>query len=514
MNTARLRQIANWLIHFPLHPFILAIYPILGLLAVNLTEVNGREVTEPLQVALAAVVIIFIVTRLISRNWQLAGLLTSLFLVWFYAYGHIYNQVKNFNVFGIVVGRHRYLIILWSAIILAVAIWMIKKHRSFPSLTLYLNIVFLILVAIPGVQIGAFYIQNNSNTKTQAAEPQPPLISWTSSTTLPDIYYIILDGYGRADALQQVERIDNSAFINRLQQLGFYVAECSHSNYTRTALSLTSTFNMEYLQTLNPQVDPGASTAWLLPYLKHNLVRQQLEQLGYQTIVFKNPWETLVWDDANIVYKSSVSGVLSPFEYLLLSTTVTWVYLDGQQVASTQLAYHSNYQDTLYALDKLQDVPKIPGPKFVFAHLVIPHSPYVFGPDGEYIDIRPYDTINNLYTDEDHRRGYTSALTYINKRMLEILPKLIQSSKTKPIIIVAGDHGTGEFATVTWNLEAFYTPDSQPLFYEDISPVNIFRVLFDAYYNGKFDLLPDKSYISTGGQYFNFQEIPNPCTSR
>jgi hypothetical protein len=227
--------------------------------------------------------------------------------------------------------------------------------------------------------------------------------------------------------------------------------------------------------------------------------------------VFENPWEGMVWDDAAIVYRPTGSSLLSPFEYLFLSTTVIRVYLDVQQAESQQI-YYTNYVDTLYALEQLQNVPSIPGPKLVFVHLVIPHSPFVFGPDGEFIDIRPYDIVNGIYTAEDHKRGITAAVTYINKRMLEIIPKLIQASKTPPIIILAGDHGTGGSITVTMNLEAFFVPGSQSIFYETITPVNIFRVVFDSYFNGSFALLPDKGYFSAGGKYFNFQEIPNECS--
>ncbi|HEX9090963.1 MAG TPA: sulfatase-like hydrolase/transferase, partial [Anaerolineales bacterium] len=327
----------------------------------------------------------------------------------------------------------------------------------------------------------------------------------------PDIYFIILDGYGRSDAVENVEGVDNSAFLNNLQQLGFYVARCSQSNYTRTLLSLASAFNMEYVQALNTQLTPNQDTAWLVPYLKHSLVRQQLEQLGYKTIVFKNPWEAWVWDDAAIVYRSSGRGLLPPFEYLLLSTTVMRIYLDRQQAGINQLANYTNYEDTLYTLDQLQNVPKISGPKLVFVHLVIPHPPFVFGSDGEHIDIPPYDTVSNLYTDEDYRRGYTAAVAYIDKRMLEILPRLIQDSDTPPVIILAGDHGIGESDTVTQNLEAFYAPGVGSNFYAQITPVNIFRVVFDVYFNGNFSLLPDHSYFSAEGKYFNFKEIPNGC---
>jgi Sulfatase len=495
----------------PLHPFFLVVYPIAGLLAFNVSQIYASDAFKPILIALFATTFVLCALRLIFRSWQLAGVLTSLIVVWFFVYGHLYNLVKGLSVLGLLVGRHRYLIIIWSGIILAIALLLIIKSQVVSGLTFGLNIISLILLGLSIVQISAFYLRNQFTPATAIQSVSTPLISWTNKSPPPDIYYIVLDGYGRSDALKTVEGIDNSAFLDSLKQLGFDIAKCSQSNYTRTLLSLTSTFNMEYIQTLDPQLTPDQDTAWLIPYLKQNIVRQQLEQIGYKTIVFTNPWEGWTWDGAAMVYKPSGAGLLSPFEYLLLSTTAVRVYLDEREAQSTHIAYYTNYEDTLYTLDKLKDVPSISGPKFVFVHLIIPHSPFVFGPDGEYINITPYDTVNNLYTDSDHTRGYTAAITYIDKRMLEIIPKLIQTSKTPPIIILAGDHGTGESNTVTWNLEAFYVQGQQSPFYATITPVNIFRVLFDSYFNGGYGLLPDRSYFSTNDQYLNFQEIANQC---
>lgn len=496
----------------PFYPLILAVYPILSLLAINVDQIYLRDALKPALIALISATILLVVLRIIFRDWQIAALLASLLMVWFFVYGHLYNQIKNFSIMGQIIGRHRYLILVWTAIIVSVAFLLIRSHRSLPNLILGLNLISLILISIPLVQVGAYQFRSLLHPKTPVVTGNT-LIAWTNSASPPDIYYIVLDGYGRADALESVEGIDNSAFINSLQQMGFYVAQCSQSNYTRTLLSLASTFNMDYVQSLDPHLTPDQDTSWLYPYLKHSLVRQQLEGLGYKTIVFENPWEAMVWEDAAIVYRPNGSGLLSPFEYLLLSTTVVRVYLDTEQARTSKLAYYDNYEDTLFTLEQLQKVPEIPGPKFVFVHLVIPHSPFVFGANGEFITIMPYDTVNNLYTKEDHQRGYAAAVTYINKRMLEILPKLIRSSKTQPIIILAGDHGTGESNTVTQNLEAFYTPGSQSALYATITPVNIFRLIFDSYFKGNFGLLTDNSYFSAGGKYFNFQEIPNHCNA-
>ncbi|MGE5124389.1 MAG: sulfatase-like hydrolase/transferase, partial [Acidobacteriaceae bacterium] len=494
----------------PAHPFFLAAYPIISLLAFNISQIYTRDAVQPLEIVLLSTAIILVLLRLLTRSWQIAGMLTSLAVVWFFVYGHLYNQLKSFSLFGLIVGRHRYLLVAWTVLIIALAFWLVKRFHSLPNLTMGLNLISIILVCLSLTQIGIYKIRNQLNQN--APTDIPALISWDKSSRPPDIYFIVLDGYARSDTLERTEGIDNSAFVKDLEGMGFYVAKCSQSNYTRTLLSLGSTFNMQYVQSLNTQLRPDQDPSWLVPYFKHGIVRQQLEQLGYKTIVFKNPWEAWVWDDASIVYRSSGRGLLSPFEYLLLSTTVTRFYLDQQQAGTSQLANYTNYEDTLYALDQLQKVPDISGPKFVFVHLVIPHAPFVFGPDGEYIDIRPYDTVRNLYTDEDHRRGYTAAVTYIDKRMLEILPRLIQGSATPPIIVLIGDHGTGDSTTVTQNLEAFFTPGSSSPFYANITPVNIFRVVFDTYFNGNFGQLEDHSYFSAEGKYFNFWEIPNKCT--
>lgn len=498
---------------FPLHPFLLTAYPIVALLGFNIDQVYAREATTSLILSLSITALALVVFWLLFRNWQFAGLLTSLLVVWFFLYGRIYGIVNGISLFGLLIGRHRYILITWSLVFISIAFWFLKRKRLYPVLTRYLNIFSVILLCLPMIQIGNFYFRNLGNSTPLVDNITDPIVSWSDGSNPPDIYYIVLDGYQRADVQENVFDIDISPFLSGLQQMGFYIADCAQSNYTRTILSISSTFNMDYIATFKPEIKPNEKTDWLLPYYKHSIVRQQLELLGYQTIVFKNPWEKMVWEDAAIVYRSSGTALLSPFEYLLLRTTMARIYLDYQQAKNWNLSDYENYEDTRYALEQLPRIPDIPGPKFVFAHLVIPHSPFVFGPDGEYINI-PYDAdAGNIYTEEDGRRGHTYAVNYINKRMLEILPRIIEDSKTPPIIVVAADHGspTGGMENAVRILAAFYAPAARSQFYETITPVNLFRILFDTYFNTNLGLLPDRSYYSAQGQYFNFLEVPNNC---
>jgi hypothetical protein len=499
--------------YIPIHAFFLAAYPIVSLLAFNIDQIYAQDALKPLLISFSTTAMILCGLRVLSKNWQLAGLLTSMLVVWFFMYGRIYVPLKTVSVFGLVLGRHRYLIIVWSAIFIAAAFWLMKRPRVNQDLTMALNIFSTILIFLPTIQISSFLIRTRTPPRSLVVNSDTPLISWSDNSIPPDIYYIVLDEYARSDVLEQVYGIDNSSFLEDLQQLGFYIAECARSNYSRTNHSLTSTFNMEYVQTLKSGIAPDEDPAWLLPFLKHSVVRQQLEGLGYKTIVFKNPHEKLTWDDAAIVYKSSGTALLSPFEYLLLRTTVVRAYLDVREAETRQLADYTYYEDTLYALRQLPKVPDIPGPKFVFVHLIIPHSPFVFGPEGEKIDI-PYDAdAGNIYTEEDSKRGTVAAVSYINKRMLEIIPQLIGASKMPPIIILAGDHGTpwGGNQNEMKILAAIFTPGSRSPFYKTITPVNIFRVVFDSYFNGSIGLLQDTSYFFTELGRFDFQGVPNVC---
>lgn len=79
-----------------------------------------------------------------------------------------------------------------------------------------------------------------------ARAPQENLLAQVSDLKVPngkappDIYYIILDTYTRADTLSSYFSYNNDGFLTDLENKGFYVARRSQSNYSYTALSLAS----------------------------------------------------------------------------------------------------------------------------------------------------------------------------------------------------------------------------------------------------------------------------------
>ena len=155
--------------------------------------------------------------------------------------------------------------------------------------------------------------------------------------------------------------------------------------------------------------------------------------------------------------------------------------------------YHVN--TVLFTLNQLPNVPKIPGHKFVFVHILVPHVPYVFSPSGEtltdpgFFGGKSGDAINDDY----RTKGYLYATQFIDSRIVPILQKIIAESAVRPIIIVQGDHGLSG-ANRSTNLNAYYLPDGANALYPTITPVNSFRIILSEYFGANYPLLPDITY--------------------
>jgi hypothetical protein len=163
------------------------------------------------------------------------------------------------------------------------------------------------------------------------------------------------------------------------------------------------------------------------------------------------------------------------------------------------------YVQVSHAFSALEEISTNPTPKFVFAHIIAPHNPYIFNVDGTFI---PWQTQN--------KEAYINQLTYVNQRMIPILKKIIEKSDTPPIIIVQGDHGATEVEYTPLRvmiLNAYYLPDGGgEMLYSTITPINSFRVVLDHYFGGDYGLLEDISYNSKSREdYLDFEIVPNQC---
>jgi hypothetical protein len=470
----------------PLHPIILAAYPVLALFARNIEETSPAMMIRPLFVTISLALLLLGLSWLVLRDRHRAALLASLGLILFFSYGHVYGSLKAYVRLGEVVGRHRYLALVWATVGIAGALW-IRRVRDPGRLTPSLNVLALLLLILPSLQIvshgGQIPRANLAPERTGDQAPPPRAPPPQAPAAMPDIYYIILDAYTRDDILRMSYGLENEPFLRELEARGFCVARCSQSNYARTSLSLGSSLNMAYLEDFFPRDD----TIGMSAFIRHNAVRSFLEQAGYRIVAIDSGYPSTQWPDADVYLQpsglpalraASLAGA-TPFEGLLFRTTAGAILLDsGSSLGRSLTALIENspkvdrYHEITAVLNALEEAPDLAGPKFVFAHIRIPHDPYIFARDGRF-----------LPDQEAHHPGYPDQVTYLNSRILPIIDGILERSAVPPVIVLQGDHGSPELRTDGRRMDilnGYHLPgDGSRRLYPTVTPVNSFRIIFD-----------------------------------
>jgi hypothetical protein len=488
---------------------VFSAYPVLALLSFNIGQVKLGAGWRPLLISVAFAVLLFVLLKLLLRDTYRAAFLSTLWMALFFSYGHIHILlVEKWED----VNFTPYLLIGWLILALVFFIWATRPRFTFRDAALPLNVIALGLVVTSLVQISSGVQKRDGHS---LGAQNAPVQDLTLPQNPPDVYYFILDSYGRADLLQEAYGYDNSAFIDGLRERGFYVGECSMSNYVRTEISLASTLNMSYLQDLDPAFEPESTRRRILwDSLKHSAARYNFESMGYRTIGFATGFAWNELEDADMFFTpDSFSVGMTEFEVLFMRTTLArhandLGWFDADQIMG------QNFRDrTMNVFDKLDDIANMPEPTFAYIHLISPHPPFVFGPNGEPTYPPDFWNENREYPPDLYAKGYQNQLTFLNQKMLEAMDTLLAESETPPIIVLQGDHGpwlqTKEKRL--WILNAYYLPGQSDKLYPTISPVNTFRLLFNSYFGGKYDMLADTSYFSPVPKLYEFSEVANRC---
>jgi hypothetical protein len=494
----------------PWYPLAISAYPVLKLLAENTGQVGLDAGVRPLLVSLFLGGLVFFLIWLFVRQVYKAAFLAALWLALFFSYGHIYIYIDekypdtNYTL---------WLAIGWIVLFILALIWATHPQLTFVSAAPTLNTVALALLAMAGWQI--------------LSEVQPPSAHALALTNAPmqddlvrpenppDVYFFLLDSYGRADLLKQAYGFDNSEFLSGLEERGFFVAECSQSNYVRTEISLGSSLNMQYLQKLSDKFSPDNIKRGLLwDSLKHSAVRYNFESMGYETITFETGFEWLNIKDADhFMSPPPISSGMTDFEALFLRTTLAryvedWGWVDPNHLLGVIFRDRFNH-----AFNNIDDIARMPQPTFSYIHLMSPHPPFVFDPNGNPTYPADFWNEQQLYPADLYQKGYVNQVQYLNKKLLEAVDTILAESDVPPIIIIQGDHGPWLQPNDKrmWILAAMYFPGQNDKLYPTITPVNIFRLVFNSYFGGKYELLEDVSYFSPVPKLYNFSEVPITC---
>ena len=491
-----------------IHPVAFAAQPVLSLYAHNVAQVPVVVVVVPAVILVGVAMVLWLLLRLALRSYARSGLILSFLLVAFFSYRDLYAIMAppDANVVSLPLNAMLSgVFILGLAYIVFVCIRSMRTGTHLPAVTRLVNAVGVVLVLLPIVRVGAHVASTWSGGLSRPVLKDRGHHATTRPTKgpLPNIYYVILDAYARSDVRRTLYYHDNTPFLDHLRKRGFYIAEKSRSNYYLTSQSLTSAMNFRYLPQI---VDPRLLESRVVTFLKEH---------GYVVAAFSSGIDTTELTGCD-VYLRPV-WTMDDFQNKLLSSTPIGVLLQELGVWDP---YEMHRRRILYALDHLHEAPRPGTPTFVFAHILCPHPPFVFGPNGEE---RNRD-VGFDYSDADHlvrdgaggitrlqyARQYIDQVKFIDRRVQEAVDRILETADRPTVIILQGDHGPR--SRLRWGrlgdscvteclsiLNAYYVAGQKPDgLHERITPVNTFRVLLNHVFGTEYDLLPDRSYFSTG----------------
>lgn len=494
----------------PFHLLLFSVNPVVFLYARNYQHTSLLEVVISVLFVLVFSFLILRVFRLVIKIPVNAAIATSIFIVLFFLFAPISLRIIT-PVSLEILGRHIKLLYGFlgsAALIFAVitpAILVLLRRCSVPlySVTGALNVMALVMIVLSAMPMSGKVAARSEPAINEENDRESRLLEGTKQYPgkRPDIYYIVLDGRGRSDTLRDLYGYSDHRLARFFADKGFYLAERSYCNYNRTSLSLVSTFNMKFVNDVNEYGVHGTS-------LKGSEVINKVKEYGYRTAHISSGGFNIWTEEAEF----DISLNRQPIrEFYSALVSYTPLYPLGNLITK-----YAHRRSVLSAFDRLAEIANNGEPTFYYVHVLSPHEPVVFQRDGSAVS---WTKMLNKGSDADKRRLYAEQVEFIDLKVMEVIETILDESAITPIIIIQSDHGPKSRARGIINpeayakgsaekrrelikersgiLNAYLFPDGgKEVLYQSITPVNTFRVLFNQYFGGNYELLSDQVFIA------------------
>jgi hypothetical protein len=497
----------------PWHVALAPIVPVLALLANNLSSTPPRVIVLPVVFGFAVTLTTWLILAVLSRNARTSALVATIVIVSLFSRTTIVNLASVVHVPALAP-------LVYTAV-LGYCVRLMWRGGRVPEATTFANLLLAMLTAwLSGSVVWA------ETTRHAAHAPESPPIVARGAVERPDVYVLIVDGYGRADVLKDEYSLDNP-LVPELERRGFTVAGTARSNYIQTALSISSLLNADYLQTILPPGNARSRSRRVLgDLIADNLLFRSLAQAGYRIRSYASEYPLISArraDERPGPWLPITEFGFSFYEGSGLAVMPRW--LGGDGVLPEYLHRHQ----VMWTLDQLATEPHgdTATPTLVFAHLLMPHPPFVFNADGSVRTTSVPITLadgpdwrrNAAGTDERYHDGYADAVRFLNGQLTRIVDGILRRSQRPAIIYIQGDHGPGSH--LHWEsaaksdlrerfgiLMAMRLPDGKPASLPShVTPVNAVRILLNEALGTQLPPLPDRSYFSGWALPFRFDEV-------
>jgi hypothetical protein len=321
--------------------------------------------------------------------------------------------------------------------------------------TLVLAFIFCVLGAVRALPV----IHVPAATGTVGSEVDPSVVP---------MVLVLLDGYPRSDTLAELG-IDNGAFVAALEERGFEHYPAAHSLNRSTHRTLQAMLTDDEVTDIPVNVEQLRAIHRRLP-VPDGFVAVD-PPIGFVTLGSGRHLTPGGPNDfeADLLGRSIIGTVVPD---------VGWAFL---------LSGLRGGLDSALDLATSTDDPR------VFAHLMVPHRPFLYGPDGSddvprwcWPECQVFaDSIQDLgITREQWKEGMTAQLDALHPRLLRAVDQIL-ADEPDAVIVLFSDHGgrMDEDDRDEWyrSFLAARTPGHPGLFSDSPRPDTIIRTLLEAY---------------------------------
>lgn len=514
-SDGQITRAAGWTRTYPL---LTGIYPILHLAAANAGEwVETTDLVAPLITATVVAGLTWTMSAVVSADRDKRAFLAALGVLAFSGYGALYGVVAKLPG-AFVLGPTVTTLLLIAIVSAYTTLGVVVTRRSFALISHVLGRMTMILMCFSLAQLAAQRLNSHGTDPRRGVDiptGPPPAVR-------PTIYLIVLDKYTGSDELLTYYGYDNSAFDEALRNRGFVVPRHVRANYTYTRQALASLLNWEYLDSLADSMGhESTDLAPLFALVHQNRAMAFLKRLGYQIVYFPNGYEPFRSNPQADLQLPDPRRIRPEFQRVWQRTTMLSPIFTSLCVVrdcrrDPWIPQSTSQLD--WEFEQLGPLAATSRPRFIVAHFLVPHEPYVYEADCSHAAEREFWPDSAAM-----RAAYLAQITCVNQKVLNAVDEILRRSRLPPVILIQSDHGDGHFpkeplplreATsdllrARFNAFGAYLVPGAPdtLLYDGISPVNLLPRLFNFLFGTRYRKLPDRSYWVVDAKPYTLEPI-------
>lgn len=418
-------------------------------------------------------------------GWRRAVVVASMVTLGFFGWGALVWAYGRIGSVG--AGQH------WFAgLVVAGALLAGYRWGEVDGFRRFMYVGSLSILIVPGFQVVGLSLQSSA---APLRAPGAIEVGGPAHAELPDVYFVVVDGYGRQDVLAGRYGFRNDLLIDALESEGFFVPRHAWANYSMTHAAIPSMLAMDYVLSPGQRVGSKERLALYDVIGGDNPVVEYLRSAGYRYVHIESDWA-----GSNC---SEMADRCVPRYFLDESV---WALIEKTPVepAIRQRVGHPHSQSSLHVFGHLLEEALRPArderPKFVYAHVLSPHPPLYLdrhctlrldsGLGGMNLTA-PWDSEQS----RAHRMAaYVEQVECVNQRILEFVEHLAPEA----VVLISADHGPDSRGQLfkplaQWNREdvrerlAIFSAYRLPARCEpaqDISSVNAFRLILGCLFEG------------------------------